>query len=128
MKIEILEYYPHPADQKKHLHNGTLRIRLPEFKISLLGVSSVQLLSGKWVFSVPSKRSDDHRKNKIIRYPLVSFDDRSAMKTLFAELKTKAPSFIEKWLESKKQQQQQKEQISVAEWRDPPAIKSKKTK
>lgn len=93
MLIEFIEYYPTSPD---HL-TGSLKIRLPEFKIQLLGVYAQKRNDG-WFFSVPTGRGVDHKTGRFLRFPFVAFDDKDALVELIKVIREQGPAFIEKRL------------------------------
>ncbi len=76
---------------------GTLRIRLPDIGIHVLGVF-VSKCNGSWFFSLPGRKSEHHETGEKIRYLSIVFEDHEKQKKLMAAIREKAPIFIEKRL------------------------------
>jgi len=97
MNIEIIGFYPIELNEAKELLNGTLRIKLPDIGIHILGVF-VSKRNGSWFFSLPGRKSEHHETGEQIRYPFIVFENRDQQKDLMAAIREKAPIFIEKRL------------------------------
>lgn len=116
MNIEIVEFYPIERNEAKGLLNGTLRIKLPDIGIHILGIF-VSKRKGSWFFSLPGRQGFDQKAEKKIRYPFVVFENRDQQKELMTAIREKMPAFIEKRLTDtesplffpNKQQQDQKQ-------------------
>lgn len=92
MQIELVEFYPVEVSKKKV--QGTLRIRLPNYGIEILGVQYLQQRD-KLFIRLPGRKSHDHITGKEIWYPLISFVEKKTMADLINELKRLAPSFVQ---------------------------------
>lgn len=92
MKIELIEFYPLERTEKKL--RGSLRVRLPEIGIDLLGIR-VLYSKGRWFFRLPGQKSVHHETGEAVFFPVVSFNDREKHKHLFEALSEQAPAFIE---------------------------------
>lgn len=97
MNIEIIEFYPNEWREEKGSLTGTLRVRLADFGIHILGVF-VSKRNGFWFFSLPGRKSEHHETGEKIRYPFIVFEDHERQKGLMAAIREKAPIFIEKRL------------------------------
>lgn len=93
MNIEVIEFYPLEINEAKGFLNGTIRIRLCDLKIEVLGVY-ISKKNNSWFYSLPSKIGVTKNGEKI-KYPVISFD-ADMEKQLMASIKEKAPLFIEK--------------------------------
>jgi|SRR6185295_11816685 len=91
MNIEIIEFYPLFRDA--YQYTGTLRLRLIDIGIDLLGVH-VKRTKDRWFFNIPFKTGIDD-EGKQVQYPLVSFSDKEKQRDLINTLREKAPAFIE---------------------------------
>lgn len=97
MIVEIIEFYPLQRDEVKDTLTGTLRIKLPDLGIHILGI----YLSKKkdyWHFILPGQKSTHHQTGEIVRYPVLAFDDPLKQKELIDAIRSNAPAFIEKRL------------------------------
>lgn len=94
MNVEIIEFYPIECREDKELLTGTLRIRLPDIGIQILGIF-VSKNKDSWFFALPGRKGVDHKTGKAVRYPFVSFDSRETQKELIEAIREKAPEFIE---------------------------------
>lgn len=93
MKIEFIEFYP--AEMKEGILNGTLKIKLPDLGIYLLGIF-VSRRNDRWFFSLPTRQGVDAKSGELIRYPLFAFEDREKQRLLIQAIRTQGPSFVEK--------------------------------
>lgn len=91
MNIEIIDFYP--LYRETHQYTGTLRLRLIDLGIDLLGVH-VKCTKDKWYFNIPFKTAVDE-KGVFVQYPLISFQDKEKQRALVNSIREKAPSFIE---------------------------------
>lgn len=91
MNVEIIEFYPLYRDA--HQYTGTIRLRLIDIGIDLLGVH-VKRTKDRWFFNIPFKTGTDD-KNNLVQYPLISFIDKEKQRELINCIREKAPSFIE---------------------------------
>ena len=100
MNIEIIEFYPVERDEEKNRITGTIRIKLVDLGIHLLGIWVVRE-NGRFFFSLPGRNSTHHVTKEIIRYPFISFENKELNKALMAQIHLKAPEFIERRLNDK---------------------------
>lgn len=94
MNVEIVEFYPIEWKKERESLTGTLRIKLSDIGIHILGVF-VSKRNGSWFFALPGRQGFDHEAGKKIRYPCIVFEDRDNQKELIEAIKEKAPAFIE---------------------------------
>jgi len=97
MNIEIIEFYPIDRDEEKNKFTGTIRIKLPDLGIHILGIW-VSKHNGNFYFSMPGRKAPHHETKEIIRYPFISFEDREKNQALIAAIREQAPQFIERRL------------------------------
>jgi hypothetical protein len=93
MKIEFIEFYP--IEMKEGIVNGTLKIRLPDLGIILLGIF-VSKRKDRWFFNLPTRQGVDAKSGELIRYPLFAFEDREKQRLLIQAIRTQGSSFVEK--------------------------------
>jgi len=91
MNIEIIDFYPLYRDA--YQYTGTIRLRLIDIGIDLLGVH-VKRTKDRWFFNIPFKTGTDDKGN-YVQYPLISFEDKEKQKALVNSIREKAPAFIE---------------------------------
>lgn len=94
MNIEIVEFFPISIDQAKETLSGTLKIKLVDFGINILGIF-VTKKKNAWFFSLPGRTALDRETGQEIRFPFVAFEDREKHKELIAEIRNKGRIFIE---------------------------------
>jgi len=97
MNVEIVEFYPIERKEEKDFLTGTLRIRLPDIKLQILGIF-VTKNKDSWFFALPGRKGIDHKTGNAVRYPFIAFDDRQMQKELIEALREKVPAFIGKRL------------------------------
>jgi len=94
MNIENIEFYPNERNEEKDSLTGTLRIKLPDIGIHILGVF-VSKHNGFWFFSLPGRKSKHHETGTDVRYPFIGFENREQQKELIAAIREKGRAFIE---------------------------------
>ena len=92
MNIEIVEFYPFERQEK--MLSGTLRIRLVNFGIHILGVFA-SYKKGHWFFQLPSRIGTNHETGEAVRFPFIVFEDREKQNELMTAIREKAVPFIE---------------------------------
>ena len=97
MKIEIIEFYGLDRNEEKGLLNGTLRIKLSEIGIHILGIY-VTKKKESWFFHMPGRLGTNHETGEAVRYPFIVFEDREKQKELMTAIREKGREFIEKRL------------------------------
>ena len=94
MNIEIMEFYPLECDEARGLLTGTLRVKLPEIGIHILGIH-VSKRKECWFFTMPGRTSTHHESGESIRYPFFVFEDRDKQKEFIAAIREQGRAFIE---------------------------------
>jgi hypothetical protein len=97
MNIEVIEFFGISRDEDRGILTGTLRIRLPDIGIHILGVY-VSRRKDSWFFSLPGRNENHHETGDPIRYPFVVFEDRERQRELIKAIKEKGRAFIERKL------------------------------
>lgn len=100
INIEIVEFYPIERNEDKDLLSGTLRVRLCDFGIDILGIF-VSKRKDFWYFTLPGQRGIHHETGESIRYPYLAFEDREKQRALMEEIRSKGRVYIEKRLADK---------------------------
>lgn len=148
--VEMVEFYPLTRNEEKEILTGTLRIKLSDLGIHILGIY-VSKRKESWFFSLPGRRGVNHKNGEPVHYPFFVFEDREKQRGLIDIIRKKGPPFIEKRLADtenplsfpqdeqrqpikesksgtpeKKIEKEQKPDISPAikEWSDPPPRKT----
>jgi hypothetical protein len=94
MNIEILEFYPLEKNDEKQTLSGTIRIRLIDCEIEILGVY-VSKCQDKWYFSLPSRKGTHHETGLPVRYPNFVFTDRDKHRQFIEAIREQGRAFIE---------------------------------
>jgi len=97
MNLEILEFYPLEKNDEKQTLAGTIRIRLIDFEIEILGIY-VSKCQDKWYFSLPSRKGTHHETGLPVRYPNIVFTDRDKQRQFIDSIREKGRAFIERRL------------------------------
>jgi hypothetical protein len=97
MNVEIVEFYPLSRNETKGELTGTLRVRLPELGLHILGVY-VSKRGDAWYFTLPGREAVSHKTGERIRYPFIVFEDREKQKELVAAIREQGRAFIERRL------------------------------
>jgi len=93
MKVEFIEFYPsHPFPAGGTI--GTLRVRLPELGIEIMGIA-VTKNKDHWGFYLPGRLGLDHRTQKKVRYPFISFVDKEKHHEMIAAIREGGQAFVE---------------------------------
>ena len=100
MNIEIVEFYPIKQNKDKDHLTGTLRVKLSDFGIHILGII-VSKRKDFWHFLLPGKKTIHHQTGKSIRFPLITFENREKQQELLDSIREKGRTFIEKKLADK---------------------------
>lgn len=97
MNIEIIEFFPIECDEEKKNLSGTLRVKLVDLGLHILGIY-VTKRKNSWFFNLPGKLTNDHKTGKSTRYPYVCFEDCETQKQLIDAIREKGRAFIKKKL------------------------------
>lgn len=97
MNVELVEFYRIEHNENKGILTGTLRIKLPDIGIQILGVYACRRRNS-WFFSLPGRHGVDHKTGESIRYNCIVFDDRDKQRQLISAIREQGPPFIEKRL------------------------------
>jgi hypothetical protein len=100
MNIEIVEFYPIEFNEEKGVLTGTLRIKLPDLGLHILGIH-VSKRKERWHFTLPGRQGIKHDTGELIRYPFITFENREKQKELMGAIREKGREFIEKRLSDK---------------------------
>lgn len=95
MHIEILEFYLIEHNEVKGILRGTLRVKLPDLGIHILGIC-VNKQKDRWYFSLPGRQAKHHETGQMVRYPFIAFEDKDKQRELIESIREQAPEFIEK--------------------------------
>lgn len=94
MNVEIVEFYPIEGNESTGFISGTLKARLPEQGIIIMGIF-VSRSKGRYFFSMPGRMDTHHETGEKIRYPAFVFEDREKQKVLVEAIREKGMAFIE---------------------------------
>lgn len=97
MEVEITEFYPIERNEEKGVLTGTLRIKLTDLGIHILGIY-VTKRNDSWYFRLPGSKGVDHKTGNEIRYPIFTFDDRNKQSALMKAIREQGRAFIEERL------------------------------
>lgn len=146
MNVKFVEFYPISGDESVDVFTGTIRVKLPDLSLDILGIF-VSKKKNTWFFGLPGRQGIDAKSGEKIRYPFIVFEDREQQKALLSAIRERAPAFIEKrtidkenpivWPEKKKVEDKKLSTVKVAMypseakpkptitdrvWRDPPKM------
>jgi hypothetical protein len=94
MNLEVIDFFPLEYDEKRNFLSGTLRVRLLDIGIDMLGVYAARK-KDFWMFSLPNRKGVNHKTGLSVIYPLISFIDKEKQSALIASIRQKGPVFIE---------------------------------
>jgi len=97
MRIEVVEFYPVSQNESKGFLSGTVRVKLPDLGIHILGIFATKR-KATYYFNVPSRKGFCHITGKDTTYPVFVFEDKEKQRQFMDEIKTKGKEFIEAWL------------------------------
>jgi hypothetical protein len=100
MDIEILEFYPIEKNDTKQTLTGTLRIRLVDLEIEILGIY-VSKDKDFWYFNLPGRKGVHHETGQLVRYPAIVFTDRDKQREFIDTIRSRGRSFVEQRLADK---------------------------
>lgn len=86
MNVQIVEFYPNQWDKERDSLTGTIRIKLPDIGIHILGIF-ISKRNGSWFFALPRRQGIDHNTGVKIWYPVVVFEDRELQEQLMAAIR-----------------------------------------
>lgn len=98
MNVEIVEFYPIEWKKERDSLTATLRIRIPDIGIHILGIY-VSKAKDRCFFSLPGRLGTHHETGEAVRYPFIIFEDREKQKELMTAIREKGKGFIEKRLD-----------------------------
>lgn len=98
MNIEVIEFYGIERDDSREILTGTLRIRLSDIGIHILGIY-VSKRKDSWFFSLPGRNENHHETGEPIRYSFIVFEDREKQRELIKVVREKGRAFIQKRLD-----------------------------
>lgn len=90
-----MEFYPKELNESKGYLTGTMRIKLPEIEIHILGINVVKK-KDNWFFELPSRIGFDQNRASF-KYPCFSFEDKEKQRSLKEAVRIKGKEFIEAW-------------------------------
>jgi hypothetical protein len=93
MNVEILEFYPIEQNEERKTLTGTLRIKLPDIGIHILGIF-VYRKNDYWHFTIPGRTGEHHETGASVRYPFIVFEDRDKQKELIEAIREKGRAFV----------------------------------
>jgi hypothetical protein len=96
--IEIIDFFPQEKDDTKQILTGSMRVRIVNLGIHILGIT-VQKNKNGWYFFLPGRTAISHKTGNNIRYPFITFDDRELHHELMNQIREKGQAYIEKRLE-----------------------------
>lgn len=78
--------------------SGTLRVKLPEIGIDILGIFAGKRPDGSYFFFLPVKYGIDAKTGQKVQYPIITFHDKEKRKALMETIREQGLAFIEKRL------------------------------
>lgn len=100
MNIEIVEFYPVDIYPESQGLTGSLRVRLPDLGVELLGCF-VSKRGDTWFISLPSKKGVHHVTGALVSYPVLVFTDKEKTRELVNAIRSEGRKFVEKMIEDK---------------------------
>jgi hypothetical protein len=97
MNIEIVEFYPLESNEDKGLLTGTIRVKIPEIGIHILGIY-VSKRKNFWYFKLPGRKGTHHETGEPILFPFIVFEDQEKNRSLLNSIREQGRNFIEKRL------------------------------
>jgi hypothetical protein len=92
-----LNFTPLESQKDKGILTGTLRIKLSEVGIHILGIH-VSKRKDFLDFTMPGRKGMNHETGEWIRYPFIVFEDRENHRELIEAIREKGRAFIGKRL------------------------------
>jgi hypothetical protein len=97
MNVEIVEFYLIKRNTTSQKLEGSLRVRLTDFGIQLLGIYVTKSKTG-WFFRTPHGRGTDPKTGATVYFPFLTFDDKQQHTVFMQAVREKGIPFIEKKL------------------------------
>jgi hypothetical protein len=126
MNVEVIEFYPISENERKGTLTGTIRIRLPDSGIHILGVIA-EKKKNSCSFKIPYKKGFCHKTGADTNFPVLSFEDKERQRLFMEAVKEKGTEFIEAWLLKSDSREKQplnelkaREQVEVKETYEKP--------
>lgn len=94
MNVEILEFYPLEKNESGTKINGTIRVRLPDIGVQILGIY-VTKKNNTWFFNLPKKNGVDKNTGEKIFYRTFLFEDHEKNADMINAIREKGIEFIE---------------------------------
>jgi len=94
MNIEVLEFYPFEENKDNGVIKGTLKIRLPDQGMVIMGIFASGS-KGRYFFRLPFRTGINHETGERVDYPTVLFEDKEKQKALIEAIREKGQLFIE---------------------------------
>lgn len=92
--IEIKDFYPLEYEPEKNFLSGTMRVRLVDAGIDILGIY-VTKKGDAWFFNMPGKKGIHHETGEPVRYPFVVFTERERQSGFMKVLREQGKAFVE---------------------------------
>jgi len=94
MNIEIIEFYPIDRNIDRDILTGTLRVKLVDAGIHILGIY-VSKRKDKFFFLLPGKKTIHHVTGEPVRFPFLVFEDKDRQRELMDAVRKHGQAFIE---------------------------------
>lgn len=94
MNIQILDCFAIARDDEKGLMTGSLKVKLPDLGIHILGVYFSKR-KDTWYFKVPFRKGIHHETGEEVTYPLLVFEERKKQREFINALRVKGREFVE---------------------------------
>lgn len=91
--VEVLDFYPEEPNKKKSCFVGTLKIRIPEMGLTLMGIRVLNI-EGSFKYEVPSSKTICHKTHKSVRFPHIAFESKEAKEKFIGLLMAEAPQIM----------------------------------
>lgn len=133
MNIEILEFYEVSRNDEKKILLGTIRVRLTDLGIDILGIY-ITRKNKSFYFNMPSRLGKDHVTKKSITYPVFVFSERDNQRKFMNSLIKKGTDYLNDYLNGKNQKNKEdvkkeiNEKPKFKEFITPPLIKKRARK
>lgn len=94
MKVQVLEFFAVEQNDSKGLLNGTLKVKLTDFGIIIMGILASKR-KNVYFFTLPGHFCNSHLTGQKIRYPYIVFEDPEQQRALINSIREAGISFIE---------------------------------